>query len=88
MTVCKIRDTPRYIDGFPVTEEYYQQHTTALPEKEKGTVFVVSAPTRRANPKRYDLASPGGRIVSDGEVIGCTNLVFNPRSKRKTTVKK
>lgn len=66
-----------FVNGIQVVTRKIKT-TINLPEPEPGTLLIVSAMVRVANPDRGDLASPGDKIVDmNGRVLGCQNLTIN-----------
>ena len=62
-------------DGVEMRKAEYGE-VTGLPEKEEGTLFIVSALVKAACPERNDLVSPGGLIRDNaGRVIGASYLI-------------
>lgn len=49
-----------------------------VPDREDGTMLIVSAMVRAACPDRDDLCSPGTLIRDDaGKIVGCSSLTVN-----------
>ena len=69
----------QYANGYPVYYLTFRNTTYNLPRRRKGTMFIVSAIVREANPKRRDIYSPSHLVYNnDGQVIGCEGFLRNP----------
>lgn len=65
------------IDGIDVFKTTFG-NVVDLPNKEKGTIIIVSALVRSACPNRKDVFSPADFIRdSAGNITGCKGLISN-----------
>lgn len=59
------------VDGINISTATFGP-VVGLPEREDGTMFIVSGMVKSASTGRRDLVSPGELVRgADGEVIGC-----------------
>lgn len=72
LTLARVLD-----DGTELFTSSYGK-STGLPAEEAGTMLIVSALVRLANPDRGDLLSPG-KLVRDGKgrIVGCEGFEVN-----------
>lgn len=62
------------INGIAVTRQTFGE-VVDLPEREEGTIYIVSRLVAAACPDRDDLVIPGPLLRdNDGKVIGCDGL--------------
>lgn len=62
------------INGFEIRKNVYGQ-VVNLPEREEGTVYIVSALVAQAAKDRDDILVTDGAIRdADGKIIGCTGF--------------
>lgn len=63
-----------YVDGIPVTATDFGE-VEGLPEKEEGTVFLVSSLVAQRCKDRNDVFIPNESVRDDkGRIIGCKSL--------------